>query len=139
MPSFSATLSLSSTKAGKIGDFEVLKCRIDTGRTFEVSGLPTSKRRAVKLELSIVISEGEVVIGSVFDSNDLVKGTIEFKKIDENTKFRTIKFDKSWIVEYEEIFEPGEKNSMVLNFSVTAGTIEIDGVSATETWTNQVG
>ncbi len=139
MPSFSATLSLSSTKAGDIGDFDVLRCRINTGRPYDITGLPTGKVRTVILELDIVISENEVVIASVFDGNDLVKGTIEFKKIDEDAKFRTIKFDKSWIVEYDELFEPGASNSMVLTIKITTGVVEIDGVSTSSMWSNQVG
>jgi hypothetical protein len=139
MPSFKATLSLSSTKAGQIGDFEVLRCRINTGRPYDTTGLPTGKVRTVLLDMDIVISENEVVIASVFDMNDLVKGTIEFKKIDEDAKFRTIKFDKSWIVEYEELFQPGASGSMILTIQVTTGTVEIDGVSTSSIWSNQVG
>lgn len=138
MPSFSATLSLSSTKTGNIGDFDVLRCRINTGRPHDTAGLPTGRIRAVVLELDIVISEKEVVIASVFDNNDLVKGTIEFKKIDEDAKFRTVKFDKSWIVEYDELFEPASSNSMVLTIKITTGTVEIDGVSTSAVWSNQV-
>lgn len=139
MPSFSATLSLSSTKAGKIGDFELLKCQVDTGRPHDVAGLVTGKMRALMLDLDIVISNNEVVIASVFDMNDLVKGTIEFKKIDEDAKFRTIKFDKSWIVEYHEVFEPGASNSMVLSIKIATGNVEIDGVNNSAGWVGTVG
>ncbi|HVM86764.1 MAG TPA: type VI secretion system tube protein TssD [Puia sp.] len=139
MPSFSATLSLSSTKAGNIGDFDVLRCVINTGRPYDTTGLPSGKTRTPTLELDIVISENEVVIASVFDMNDLVKGTIEFKKIDEDAKFRTIKFDKSWIVEYNEVFQPGASSSMVLTILISTGYIEVDGVSTSAIWTNQVG
>ncbi|MBS1948746.1 MAG: hypothetical protein JST47_13365 [Bacteroidetes bacterium] len=139
MPSFSATLNLSSTKMGTIGDFDVLRCTFNTGRPYDTTGLPSGKARTVTLELDIVISEKEVVVASVFDMNDLVKGTIEFKKIDEDSKFRTIKFDKSWIVEYNEVFQPGASDSMVLTILITTGYIEVDGVSTSATWSSQVG
>jgi hypothetical protein len=94
---------------------------------------------ATILEVEIVISDKEIVIGSVFDSNDLVKGKIEFKKIDEASNFRTISFDKSWIVEYDEKFEPSTNSPMVLKLLITAGNIEIDGVKTSRAWATKLG
>jgi hypothetical protein len=139
MSSFKAILKLSSRKSGVLGEFEVLRCQINTGRPYDNDGLPTGRIRAFIIEVDIVISENEVLIGSVFDANDLVKGSIEFKKIDADSKFRTIKFDKSWIVEYDERFEPSSQSPMVCKLNISGGDVEVDGVNHVRSWASKLG
>jgi hypothetical protein len=136
--SFNAVFKLSSTRTGDIGEFEVLSFHLNMVRPHDADGLPTGKMGAAVLEVEMVISDKEIVIGSVFDANDLVKGKIEFKKIDEASNFRTMSFDKSWIVEYDERFDPSTKSPMVLKLVIAAGKFEVDGVSSQRLWAGKL-
>jgi len=133
MSATKAVLTLSSTRSGEIGTFEVLDCRFRINRTIEPSGAPSSDLRAAIIKLDVVATGGEIIIASVFDSSDQVSGKVEYKE-DENTSFKTMKFDKSYVIKYGESFNAANTESMIIKIHISAGTVELDGTGHSFDW-----
>jgi hypothetical protein len=133
MPASTAVLTLSSSRAGDIGTFEILDCRFRIGRGIEPGGAPTSDVRAAIIKLKVVATGGEIIIASVFDSSDQVSGKVEYKA-DENTTFKTMKFEKSYIIKYGESFNAESNDPMIIKIHISAGTVELDGTSKSFDW-----
>jgi Hemolysin coregulated protein Hcp (TssD) len=133
MPATSAVLTLSSAKIGDIGTFEVLECHFRIIRSTDPTGAPTSEARAAIIKLKVVSTGGEIIIASVFDSSDQISGKVEYK-LDENTTFKTMKFEKSYVIKYGESFDATTDDAMIIKIHISAGTVELDGTSKSFDW-----
>lgn len=133
MPASTAILTLSSNRVGDVGTFEILDCRFRITRAIDPGGAPTSDVRAAIIKLKVVSTGGEIIVASVFDSSDQVSGKVEYKA-DENTTFKTMKFDKSYIIKYGESFNSESNDPMIIKIHISAGNVELDGTSKFFDW-----
>lgn len=134
MSSFAAVLNLSSKRSGDIGSFDVLDCRFRIDRSISTNGQPVTELRAAIIKLQIIASENAILIGSLFDTTDQVKGSIEFKDADGGKTFKTLKFDAGYIIKYAELFNAFSNDPMIVKFNISAGTVELDGTSHSYEW-----
>lgn len=133
MPATSAKLTLASKRAGDIGEFVVLDCKFSIDRAIEDSGAPASDVRAAIIKLKVAATGGEIIIASVFDSSDQVNGKVEYMA-DENTTFKTMKFDKAYVVKYGETFNALSDDLMIIKLTISAGTVDLDGTGHDFEW-----
>jgi hypothetical protein len=121
------------------GGYEVLTYKFSTSRQIDPKGNVASKSGPLQIELEIYAYEGKsVLLGMYIDMFQQVSGRIEFIRNDTTgtggNVFRKLKFEKSYIVGYEENFAYDARQAMKLKLVISSGKIEEDGNGVTHDW-----
>src|SRR6185295_15788631 len=112
MSSFSANLKLE----GK--DFEVLDCNYSFNQNVDQEGRPAGKVFGGGITVTI-LGDGEddkEVVKWMLDQNKLLKGSIEFHKLDDSAVLQKIEFEEALCGSFSEQFTANSTDSMHKTF-----------------------
>ena len=123
MSSFNAILQVEG------GEFDVLSCNFSFGQATDDKGRPASKVQAGNIFVQIITSDDTALIGWMIDPYKKTSGSIVFKKIDEDSTLKEVKFEDAYCVGYSESFNSTSASSMTISLNISARKIEISGVA----------
>jgi hypothetical protein len=121
------------------GGYEVLTFKFGTKREVDQKGMAASKSGPLTLEVELYAYEGKsVLLGFYIDMFQQVSGRIEFSRADpassEEKIYRKFKFEKAYVVGYEENFAYLSPQAMKLKLVISAGKIEEESASIFHDW-----
>jgi len=125
MSSFSANLKLE----GK--DFEVLDCNYSFNQNVDQEGRPAGKVFGGGITVTI-LGDGEddkEVVKWMLDQNKLLKGSIEFHKLDDSAVLQKIEFEEALCGSFSEQFTANSTDSMHKTFTIFPRKVSVNGVS----------
>ncbi len=94
-------------------------------------GRPSSITKGGKIEIELFTVEDDVIFDWMVHPRKTLNGNINLYEADNETKFKEMKFENAYCIEYFEIFDHSISESMVTKLIVSAeklsiGTIELD-------------
>jgi hypothetical protein len=121
------------------GGYEVLTFKFATKREIDQKGMAASKSGPLVLEMEIYAFEGKsILLGMYVDMFQQVSGRIEFHRTDpsgmEDKTFRKLKFEKAYVVGYEENFSNSASRQMKLKLVISAGKVGEESASISHDW-----
>ncbi|MDJ1467189.1 type VI secretion system tube protein TssD [Cytophagaceae bacterium DM2B3-1] len=123
MSSFNATLQVEG------GEYDVLSCNFSFGQATDDKGRPASNVKGGNLFIQIVTSDDTALLGWMIDPYKKTNGSIVFKKIDEDSTLKEVKFEDAYCVGYSESFNSTSASAMTVSLNISARKIEVSGVA----------
>jgi hypothetical protein len=123
MSSFNAKLQVEG------GEFDVLSCNFSFGQATDDKGRPASNVQGGSIFVQIVTSDDTSLLGWMIDPHKKTNGSIVFKKIDEDSTLKEVKFEDAYCVGYSESFNSTSASAMTVSLNISARKIEISGVA----------
>jgi Hemolysin coregulated protein Hcp (TssD) len=126
--SFTANLTIS----GK--EVRVLHCSYSLYREVDATGKPSSMVHGGKISLEIESTDDNSLFEWMVDQFKTNDGTVTFKKRNQDSKMKELKWEKGYIVEYTEGLDAIGENPMTIHFVVSAEKISVGGASHKNPW-----
>lgn len=123
MSSFNATLKVEG------GEFDVLACNYSFGQSTDDKGRPASDVKSGSLFVQITTGDDTSLLGWMIDPHKKTSGSIVFKKIDEDSTLKEVKFEDAYCVGYSESFNATSASAMTVSLNIAARKIDVSGVS----------
>ena len=118
---------------GKVHD--VLNCTFTMSRDTDAKGRPSSNvyggRITFEVESTADTSVIEAMVNSQFKP---FKGTVTFKKHDEDAKMKELSFENAYIVHYQEGIDANGENPMTIKFTISAETLKLGNAEHDNRW-----
>lgn len=123
MSSFNATLKVEG------GEYDVLSCNFSFGQATDDKGRPASNVKGGSLFVQIVTSDDTALLGWMIDPHKKTSGSIVFKKVDEDSTLKEVKFEDAYCVGYSESFNSTSASAMTVSLNISARKIDVSGVA----------
>jgi len=123
MSSFNAKLQVEGA------EFDILSCNFSFGQATDDKGRPASGVQGGSIFVQIVTSDDTALLGWMIDPHKKSSGSIVFKKIDEDSTLKEVKFVDAYCVGYSESFNSTSASAMTVSLNITARKIEVSGVA----------
>lgn len=128
MASFAATFELD----GK--EYDVLSCVYSFGQATDEKGRPASDVQGGTINLQIASPEDSSVLGWMIDPYAKKKGSIIFKRIDQDSKLKELKFEDAYCVGLSESFSANSSSQMTMSLNISAKKITVGDASHDMKW-----
>jgi len=129
--SFTASLTI----AGK--EVRLLHCSYTLFREVDSTGRPSSMVHGGKINLEVEATDDNSLFEWMVDQFKTNDGTIVFKKRDQDSKLKEVKWEKGYIVEYTESLDAIGENPFTIRFVVSAKKISVGGASHNNPWAGE--
>jgi hypothetical protein len=126
--SFTANLTI----AGK--EVRVLHCSYTLNREVDATGRPSSMVHGGKISLEVESTDDNSLFEWMVDQFKTNDGTVTFKKRDQDSKMKELKWEKGYIVQYTEALDAIGDNPMTIHFVVSAEKLTVGGASHKNPW-----
>jgi hypothetical protein len=126
--SFTANLAI----AGK--EVRVLHCSYSLHREVDATGRPSSMVHGGKISLEIESTDDTSLFEWMVDQFKTQDGTVTFKKRDQDSKMKELKWEKGYIIEHTESFDQVGDNPMTIHFVISAEKITVGSASHKNPW-----
>ena len=118
MSSFKAIFKLDGN------EYDVMSFSYSFGQSTDNKGRPASDIKAGLINLTLTVpgdsSLGATLMHWMLDAYGAKNGSIDFKRIDQDSTFRTISFEEAYCVSLTESFNANVDLSMNLNIGIAA-------------------
>lgn len=121
MASFSADLKIGSDK------YKVGACSFSAFQIVDANGKAGSTSKAQQIVLTIEVGDNTSVLEWMVDPYKRMDGAITFKKKDENSTLKELKFTKAFLSSYQEQFT-SEGDETFVTINIVAEKVETLGV-----------
>ena len=128
MASFAATFNLDGN------EFQVLSCVYSFGQGTDAKGQPSSDVQGGNISLQIAASDDSSIIGSMIDPNGKKNGSIVFKRADQDSTLKEVKFEDGFCVGYTESFNANSTMPMTITLNISAKKISVGDASLEKKW-----
>lgn len=121
----------------KIGgkDFDVLHCSYSFRRDVDAKGRPSSGVYGGTVQFEIESTEDTSVLESMINSvYKPQKGSVIFKKREEDATMKELTFEDAYIIQYSEALDSIGSNPMTINFVISARNLKIGKAEHTNEW-----
>lgn len=102
------------------------------------SGLPTGRTRGgivtIEIESTDDIFLWVKIANVVEGAKTVFSGAVVFRKVEEDVRMRTLKFNDAMVVEHTETYNAADKTPMTIKFSLTARELIMEGTSEMGAW-----
>ncbi len=115
-------------------EFRVLHCTYSLHREVDATGRPSSMVHGGKVTIEIESTDDNSQFEWMVDQFKNQDGTITFKKRDQDSKMKELKWEKGYIVQYTESFDSTGDNPMTISFTISAEKISVGGASHKNPW-----
>jgi hypothetical protein len=126
--SFRASLSFE----GK--EFDVIQCDYTIEREVDSKGRPSSNLYGGKINIMVESTDDITLIDKMASQFKPNTGTITFKKDDEDSKMKELKWENGYIVNLEEGMEIVGEIPMGIRFTISAQTLTIGDAEFKQNW-----
>lgn len=126
--SFRATLSFE----GK--EYDVIKCHYSFEREVDSKGRPSSGLYGGKIHIMVESTTDTSLIEKMSTQFKPNTGTVTFKKNDEDSKMKDLKWENGYIVDYKEGIEIVGEIPMATEFVISAQKITIGDAIFEQNW-----
>jgi len=126
--SFRASLTLE----GKT--YDVIKCDYSIYREVDSKGRPSSNLYGGKINLTVESTTDTSIIEKMSTQFKPNTGTIDFKKGDEDSKMKELKWENGYIVNYQEGIQIVGEVPMTTEFTISAQKITIGDANFEQNW-----
>lgn len=121
----------------KIGGktFDVLHCSYSFRRDVDAKGRPSSGVYGGTVQFEIESTEDTSVLeGMINNVYKPQKGSVVFKKREEDATMKELTFEDAYIVQYSEALDSVGSNPMTINFVISARTLKIGNAEHKNEW-----
>ena len=128
MSSFSAVFKFDGN------EYEILTCCYSFDQLTDDKGRPASAVRSGHITVSFVLNDDEKILEWMNDADKKAAGSIVFKKIDQDSTLKEVKFEDAYCVSYTESFTANVPDSMVASIAISARKMTIGNVPYEVKW-----
>lgn len=128
MSSFAATFTLDGT------DYDVISCVYSFGQATDEKGRPASDVRGGNITVQIAVSDDSSIMGWMIDPYAKKNGSIVFKKIDQDSTLKEVKFEDGYCVGYSESFNANSASAMTMTLNISARKISVGDATHEKKW-----
>ena len=128
MSSFAATFKLDGN------EFAVISCVYSFGQSTDTKGQPSSDISGGNISLQIAASDDSSIIGWMIDPNGKKSGSIVFKRADQDSTLKEVKFEEGFCVGYSESFNANSTMPMTITLNISAKKISVGDTSLEKKW-----
>ncbi|MBS1948745.1 MAG: hypothetical protein JST47_13360 [Bacteroidetes bacterium] len=128
MASFAATFKLDGN------EYDVISCVYSFGQATDEKGRPASDVQGGNISLQISVPEDSSVLGWMIDPYAKKSGSIVFKKIDQDSTLKEVKFEDGYCVGYSESFNANSSSAMTMTLNISARKITVGDASHEKKW-----
>lgn len=115
-------------------DYDVLKCHYAIEREVDSKGRPSSGLHGGKIYITIESTPDVSVIEKMATQFKPNTGTITFKKNDEDSKMKDLKWENGYIIGYKEGIEIVGEIPMAIEFVISAQKLTIGDAIFEQNW-----
>lgn len=126
--SFRANLSFE----GK--EYDVIQCDYYIEREVDSKGRPSSNLYGGKVNIMVESTDDISLIEKMASQFKPNTGTITFKKDDEDSKMKELKWENGYIIDLEEGIEIVGDVPMAIRFTISAQTLTIGDAEFKQNW-----
>lgn len=128
MSSFSASFEIDGNK------FQVITCTYSFGQAMDAKGQPSSDIQGGSISLQIAASDDSSIIGWMIDPNGKKNGSIIFKRSDQDSTLKEVKFEEGFCVGYSESFAANATLPMTITLNISAKKISVGDATLEKKW-----
>ncbi len=115
-------------------EFDVIKCNYSVEREVDSKGRPSSNLYGGKIEIEVESTDDISIIEKMAMQFKPHKGTITFKKDDEDSKMKELSWENGYIIDFKEAINIVGDLPMSIRFVVSAQTLKMGDASFTQNW-----
>ena len=112
----------------------VLSCNYSLSQTINSSGKPATDVQGGTLMVTVETKESDGLAEWMVNPWGKKNGTITFKKFDQDSKFKEIKFTDGFLVQFTDNFHNGNAHPMTTSIVISAKKIEIGSAAHENPW-----
>jgi len=128
MSSFSAHFTVE----GK--EYEVISCVYSFGQATDEKGRPAADVHGGTISLQLKADDDDTIVGWMIDPFKKTSGSIVFKRIDQDSTLKEVKFEDGYCVGYSEAFSADSSSPMIASLNISARKITVGGASHEIKW-----
>ena len=125
---FAAALDLDGTK------YKVLHCSFALSRDIDPTGRPSSGVKGGTVSFEVEATDDVSLWSSLIDQFKRVKGSIIFKKDNEDSDMQKLEFEDAYVVQFAENFVSVGGNPMTVSFTISAKTLTLNSEPFENEW-----
>ena len=111
-----------------------MSCNYSFGQATDEKGRPASNVQSGNIFVQIVASDDDSMMGWMVDPYKKTSGSIVFKRIDQDSTFKEVKFEDGYLVGMSESFSSTNSSPMTLSLNISARKITVGGASHESQW-----
>lgn len=116
-------------------EYDVVQCRYSLHRDVDSKGRPSSSVYGGTIHIEVESTEDTSVIESMVNNQyKAFSGSIVFKKGDEDSTMKELKFEDTYIIKYSEGLSISDKSPMTLSFELSSRVMEIQNARLENDW-----
>ncbi|PYF75481.1 type VI secretion system tube protein TssD [Pedobacter nutrimenti] len=116
-------------------DYDVLQCNFSLSRDVDAKGRPSSGVYGGTIHVEIESTEDTSVIESMVNNQyKPLRGSIIFKKGEEDAKMKELSFEDAYIIQYNEGISVNDKTPMTLSFVISARILKMGVAEHINNW-----
>ncbi len=129
MPSsFDATFKLDGN------EYPVISCSYSFGQGTDTKGQPATDVRGGNISLQVAASDDSSLIGWMIDPNGKKSGSIVFKRSDQDSTLKEVKFEDGFCVGYTESFNANSTLPMTISLNISAKKVSVGDATHEKNW-----
>jgi hypothetical protein len=128
MSSFAATFKLDGN------EYDVISSVYSFGQATDEKGRPASDVQGGSISVQIAVPEDSSLAGWMIDPYSKKSGSIIFKKIDQDSTMKEVKFEDGYCVGYSESFSANSSTPMTASLNISARKITVGDASLEKKW-----
>ncbi len=126
--SFKAKLKV----AGK--EYNVLDCSYQMHQEVDATGRPSSITRGGRVNLTVESTQETDLFEWMCNNFERKDGSVVFYKRDSDATMKELKFKEGYLIKFDEQYNSGNVNPMVVGFTISAKEIAMGNGSHTNDW-----
>lgn len=126
--SFKAKLKV----AGK--EYNVLDCSYQMHQEVDATGRPSSITRGGRVNVSVESTQETDLFEWMCNNFERKDGSVIFYKRDSDATMKELKFKEGYLIKFDEQYNSGNVNPMVVNFTISAKEIAMGNGSHSNDW-----
>jgi hypothetical protein len=127
--SFIAKLQLQND-----GEIDVLRCSFRFNQHIDVTGKASSRPMGGTINLTLANCKIPGLFDWMINTSQTKNGKIEFVKRDTMSVHKTLEFENALCIEYHETFDTAGEYPVLLQLTLSAHTIKLDGALYQNSW-----
>ena len=125
---FKSTLKFQSK------EFDIRFVDYEIKRDVDAKGRPASHLYGGIIKITIESTEDTTIIENIVSQFKPHEGTVVYKKGDEESVMKELKWEKGYITRFQEVADVEGKKPMVIKFEVSAQKLTIGGAVFEQDW-----
>jgi hypothetical protein len=107
---------------------------IEIGQTTDQFGRPSTVAKGGKVEMELFSVEDDVIFDWMVHTKKTLSGSINLYEADFETKFKEIRFEDAYCIEFSERFEESTEESLITRFKISAEKLSIGNIDLDNQW-----